>query len=217
MYEHCYSFFHCLVATCCSETVTPPPTRSDGAVVYLWPCRWQNLSWFQAIHPFVDYFSFTLRNIQYQWCRFILSIGGDNLQFHPNFAPFSKLGRMKHDHYCFHVSKSSEDQKRSSRKIWRVFVPKIKRRPKKNVFTENWSFCPRKPVKIKKSPKIIQRSDADHSQIIGEDISPPGFGTPVQYDMNVIISKTDSRHINDASKLLDYAMSPWSFPFFLTN
>ena len=27
-----------------------------------------------------------------QWCRFVLSIGGDNLQFHLNFAPFSTLG-----------------------------------------------------------------------------------------------------------------------------
>ena len=37
---------------------------------------------------------------------------GDNLHFHPNFAPFSTLGGMKLDHYFFPVSKPSEDQKK---------------------------------------------------------------------------------------------------------
>ena len=74
--------------------------------------------------------------------------------------------------------KSSEDQKKSLRR-------KLK------------SSCPRSQVMIKKSPKIIQHSDADHSQmiggnadaehtqIIGRDAAkllggtypPPGFGT----------------------------------------
>ena len=54
-----------------------------------------------------------------QWCQFMLSIMADNLQFYSNFAPFSTLGGMKLNHYCFHLSISSEDQttKRSSRKI----------------------------------------------------------------------------------------------------
>ena len=87
-----------------------------------------------------------------QWCRFILSIGRDNLQFYPNFDLFSTLKWMKLDRYFFHVSKSSEGKKR------------------------------RKSSEDQKSPKIIQRSDADHSQIIGGDISLlsplPGFGIP---------------------------------------
>ena len=52
--------------------------------------------------------------------RIIASGGADlcwalewnNLQFYPNIAPFSTLGGMKLDNYFFHVSKSSEDQKK---------------------------------------------------------------------------------------------------------
>ena len=100
----------------------------------------------------------------------MLSIGGDNLQFYPNFAQFSTLGGIKLDYGFFHVSNSSEDQK------------------KKTGLPQNLkSFCPRNKVKTKnKRPKIIQRSDVDHSQIIGDMqsnywegyITPPGVGTP---------------------------------------
>ena len=53
----------------------------------------------------------------------MMSIGGDNLQFYPNFALFSTLGGMKLDHDFYHVSKLSEDQrKRSSPKIEQFFL-----------------------------------------------------------------------------------------------
>ena len=45
-----------------------------------------------------------------QRCRSLLSIGGDNLQFYPNFALFSTLGRMNLDHDFVQVWKFSEDQ-----------------------------------------------------------------------------------------------------------
>ena len=62
----------------------------------------------------------------------MLSIGGDDLQFYPNFALFSRLGGMKLDHYFFHVSKSSADQKkRSSRKIEEFLSPKSSKDQKK--------------------------------------------------------------------------------------
>ena len=51
-------------------------------------------------------------NGQDQWCRFMLSIGGNNLQFYPNFALFSTLGRIKLDLHFFHVCKLSEGQKK---------------------------------------------------------------------------------------------------------
>ena len=57
---------------------------------------------------------------------------------------------MKLDHYFFYVSKSREDQKRSSPRLEEFFSPKSSEDQKK-------------------SPKIIQRSNADHSQIIGRD------------------------------------------------
>ena len=94
----------------------------------------------------------------------------DNLQFYPNFALLSTLQGMKLNHYFFHEANQVNNRKKKDlhRKL---------------------SFCLRSQVKTKKSPKIIQRSDADHSQIIvggdtvkllGEYIhpSPPGFGTP---------------------------------------
>ena len=44
----------------------------------------------------------------------MLSIGGDNLQFYPNFALFSTLGGMNLEHNFFQVSKLSEEQKKRS-------------------------------------------------------------------------------------------------------
>ena len=67
-----------------------------------------------------------------QGCKCLLSIGGDNLQFYPNFALFSTLGWMNLNHDFFQVSKLSEDQKkRSSPKPERfiknrtIFIPRI--------------------------------------------------------------------------------------------
>ena len=53
-----------------------------------------------------------------QWCRFLLSIGGNNLQFYPDFALFSTLRRMNLDHDFFPVSKLSEDQKKAKDKVF---------------------------------------------------------------------------------------------------
>ena len=47
-----------------------------------------------------------------QWCRSLLSIGGDNLQFYPNFALFSTLRGINLDHDFVQVWKFSEDQKK---------------------------------------------------------------------------------------------------------
>ena len=66
-----------------------------------------------------------------QGCRSLLSIGGDNFQFYPNFALFSTLGGMNFDHDFVQVSKLSEDQK-------------------KKVFTKNGTFFPQIQVKTKK-------------------------------------------------------------------
>ena len=71
-----------------------------------------------------------------------MSIGGDNLQFYPNFALFSTLGGMNLDHDFVQVSKLNEDQ------------------VKKKVFTKNGTlFFPNSSGHI--------RSDAHQSQIIG--------------------------------------------------
>ena len=59
-----------------------------------------------------------------QGCKSLLSIGGDNLQFYPNFALFSTLGGMNLDHHFFQVSKLSEEpKKRSSPKMEHPFSP----------------------------------------------------------------------------------------------
>ena len=49
-----------------------------------------------------------------QWGRSLLSIGGDNLQFYPNFFLFSTLGGMNLDHDFVQVWKFSEDQKKAN-------------------------------------------------------------------------------------------------------
>ena len=126
---------------------------------------------------------------------------GDNLQFHPNFAPFSTLGGMKLDHYCFHASISREDQKKDLHgKFEELLFKKSSKDQQKKGLQKLKSFCPRKPVKTKRSPKTNQCSDADHSQFIrGMQMqtivklfggcsqiivgiyriyAPPGFGTP---------------------------------------
>ena len=76
------------------------------------------------------------------------ALGGYNLQFYSNFTLFLTLGGWSLTTILFHKSKSSENQKRFSPKNWKVFVLEIKCRPKK-------------------SPKIIQCSDANQNQIIG--------------------------------------------------
>ena len=78
---------------------------------------------------------------QNQRCRSLLSIGGDNLPFYPNFALFSTLGGLNLDHDFFPVSILSEDQKKVFTKIGSFFFPN--------------------------SSEDQQRSDADQSQIIG--------------------------------------------------
>ena len=59
-----------------------------------------------------------------QWCRSLLSIGGNNLQFYSNFALFSTLGGMNLDHDFVQEWKFSEDQKKKANGT--LFLPKIR-------------------------------------------------------------------------------------------
>ena len=59
-----------------------------------------------------------------QWCRSLLSIGGDNLQFYLNFALFSTLGGMNLDHDFVQVWKFSEDQKKNANGT--LFLPEFR-------------------------------------------------------------------------------------------
>ena len=73
-----------------------------------------------------------------QGCRSLLSIGGDKLQFYPNFALFSTLGGMNLDHNFFRVISEMKTKK-------------------KTVFDKNRTLFPRVQVKTKKkksSPKL---------------------------------------------------------------
>ena len=97
----------------------------------------------------------------------MLSIGGNNLQFYPNFALFSTLGGRNLDHDFVQVSKLSEDQKKVFPKNGTLFFPKFKRTPS-----------------IRCTPESNYWGDAcvDHTQIIKGytvkllgDISPPRF------------------------------------------
>ena len=73
-----------------------------------------------------------------QWCKSLLSTGGDNLQFYPNFALFSTLEGMNLDQDFFQVSKLSEDQKKRSLPKMEHFFSRIQvKTKKKKVFTRN--------------------------------------------------------------------------------
>ena len=110
-----------------------------------------------------------------QGCRSLLSIGGDNSQFYPNFALFSTVGGINLDHDFVQVSKLSEDQQknRSSPKMEHIF-PKFKWTPTLRCTPESnyWGGCRCRPYLY---------YWGENSQIIGGDISPipPGFATPV--------------------------------------
>ena len=105
-----------------------------------------------------------------QWCRFMLSIGGNNLQFYPNFVLFTTLGEMKLDHYFFHESKSIEDQKKAFTETWRVFVSKIKWRPKNKVQRST-------SVQMQTIVKLLGGMQSNYWGGYIRPI-PPGFGTP---------------------------------------
>ena len=93
-----------------------------------------------------------------QWCKSLLSIGGDNLQFYPNFALFLTLKGINLDHDFFQVSKLSEDQT-----MEHFFSPNSdedRKKKKKKVFTKNGTlFSPNTGKDL--------RSGAHQSQIIG--------------------------------------------------
>ena len=76
-----------------------------------------------------------------QGCKSLLSIGGDNLQFYPNFSLFSTLGGMNLDHHFFQMSKLSEEQKKRSSPKMEHFFPRIQVKTKKKVFTKNGTRC----------------------------------------------------------------------------
>ena len=140
---------------------------------------------------------FKIKILTKQGCRFLLSIGGENLQFYPNFALFEHWG-MNHDHDFVQVSKSSEDQKKGLHQKRNSFFPKFNWRPKKRkkkVFTKNGTLL---FPKFKWTPTLRgtpesnhwEDADVDHTQTIGGDTAkllgeiippppPPGFGIPV--------------------------------------
>ena len=101
----------------------------------------------------------------------MLSIGGNNLQFYPNFALFLTLGGMNYlDHDFVQVSKLSKDQKKGLSKKWNPFFPEFKWTPTLKCTPDSnyWGGCIRRPY---------SNYEGGYSQIIGGYI-PLGFGTP---------------------------------------
>ena len=74
---------------------------------------------------------------------------------------------MKVDYDFFHVRKLGDDQKKIYTENRKVLVPEVKWRPKKRFSPKIEAFLSPKSLEDKKRPNIIQRSDADDSQIIG--------------------------------------------------
>ena len=138
-----------------------------------------------------------------QWWRSLLNIGGDNLQFYPNFAQFSTLGGMNLDHDFVQVWKFSEDQKKNGNRT--IFLPDFRWRPnkknKKKVFSKKRTlFSPNlrsvvHPFKLLGGCRsgIFSNYWEGYSQIIEGEISPPGFGiTDYEYCSLVVIFHSSS-------------------------
>ena len=71
-----------------------------------------------------------------QGCKSLLSIGGDNLQFYPNFALFSTLGDEPRPRFFSGEPIKLRAKKRSSAKMEHFFSPNSGEDQKK-VFTKN--------------------------------------------------------------------------------
>ena len=71
---------------------------------------------------------------------------------------------MKLDHYFFHLSKLSEDQKKIFTENWGDFVPVIKW--KNDFYRKLRSFCPQTQVTTKTKENKVQRSSSAQMQII---------------------------------------------------
>ena len=121
----------------------------------------------------------TLTRSHARWCRSLWSIGGDNLQFYPNFAIFSTLRGMNFDHNFVQVWKFSEEQKKKANGTLKFpKFPQIQvKTKKKKVFYKNRTLF---------SPNL--RSDVHPFKLLGGDTakllggyippSPPCFATP---------------------------------------
>ena len=87
---------------------------------------------------------------------------GRNSQFYPNFAPCLTFGGMKLNHYRFHVSISSEDQKKGLHGKFEEFLsPKSSKDQKKRSSPKIEEFL---------SPKASkdQKSTSAQMQIVGQ-------------------------------------------------
>ena len=80
----------------------------------------------------------------------MLSIGGGNLQFYPNFALILTLGGINLNHNFFQVSKLSEDKKKTP-EIEQFFPPNLSEDQKKRSSPKIEEFFSRNHVKNKKN------------------------------------------------------------------
>ena len=109
----------------------------------------------------------------------MLSIGEDNLQFHPNFCPGFNIGGMKLDHNFFHISKLSEDKKRSSSKIKEFLSPKS-REDQTKVQTSSGA-------QMQIIVKLLGGMQSNYWEEYIPLSPPPGFGIPAQSKFKIAL------------------------------
>ena len=93
----------------------------------------------------------------------MLSIGGDNLQFYPNFALFSTLRGMKLDHDFFHLSKLSEDQEKDFHRKVKSFCLRVTVKTKKSSSPRNKKFL---SPNLRDDQKNVQTSSSAQMQTL---------------------------------------------------
>ena len=112
-----------------------------------------------------------------QWCRSLLSIGGDNLQFYPNFTLFSTLGGWTSTTILFRCGNLVKTKRKMQ--IEHFFSPNSGKDQKKRSSARIEHFFPQIYAQLYTHLNYWGRCNywGGYSQIIG-GISPPGFGTP---------------------------------------
>ena len=116
---------------------------------------YQSVKTWNSIPHSIKIFSFCKfrSDSKQQWCRSLLSIGGDNLQFYPNFALFSTLGGWTSTTILFRCGNSVKTKKKAN---GTHFFPQIQVKRKK-----------RSSTRIEHFFSLNLRSDVHPSKLVG--------------------------------------------------
>ena len=115
-----------------------------------------------------------------QWCRYLFSIGGDNLQFYLNFALFSTLREDEtRPRFCSGLEIQVKTKKKVFFKTRTLFSPNSGEDQKKKVFIKNRTLFSQN-FRSDVHPFKLLKGGGGTAKLLGGYIPPipPWFGTP---------------------------------------